>query len=159
MPFLLSLDNIPLADATGLFLMLAGLIIGLGAVIVIDIHGFLARHAPYWTEATIRSHKITKPLIWVGIVLSLIGGMLFYRDESLSNIPLLQFLIAMVLIVNGLFLSFWVSPRLIEREREGHADELLPASWQHAIMLSFIISFLGWWSNVLLLVLYLLGAR
>ena len=29
-----------------------GLIIGLGAVTVIDVHGFKGRKSPYWTEAT-----------------------------------------------------------------------------------------------------------
>ena len=56
-------------DIIGLFIILAGFIIGLGAVTVIDIHGFLGRRSNYWTEATTRTHKVTKPLIWIGITL------------------------------------------------------------------------------------------
>ena len=48
-------------DFIGLFIFIAGFIIGLGAVTVIDIHGFLGRKSAYWTEATIRTHKVTKP--------------------------------------------------------------------------------------------------
>lgn len=159
MTFFLTTQAIHPSDAVGLFLFIAGLIIGLGAVTVIDVLGFLGRHAPYWTETTIRTHRVTKPLIWVGIILAFVGGFLFYRQESFSNIPLIHLMLGTLLIANGLFLSFWVSPRLIERERDGHADELLPASWQRAIAVSFIVSFIGWWGNVYLLVIYLLGGR
>lgn len=159
MDTLLATNSLVSLDVLGLFLLLAGLIIGLGAVTVIDVHGFLGRHNPYWTEAAIRTHKVTKPLIWIGIILGIVGGFIFYRNESYSQLPIWQLCIALLLIANGLFLSFWVSPKLLERERDGHADELLPASWQRAMTASFIISFAGWWGNVLLLVLYLLGAR
>jgi hypothetical protein len=130
-------------DTIGLFLFLAGFVIGLGAVTVIDIHGFLGRHSSYWTLATTRTHKVTKPLIWIGTFLTIIGGIIFYRDVPFVGIPVAHAIIVGVLMLNGLFLSFRVSPFLLEREREGKAEELLPISWQKKIMMSFIISFLG----------------
>lgn len=141
-------------DFVGLFLYIAGFIIGLGAVTVIDIHGFLGRKSGYWTEATIRTHKVTKPLIWVGITLVIIGSSLFYRNVPLVGIPLYQYLIALVLIVNGLFLSFYVSPFLLAREREGKQTELLPDSLQKKIMVSLIFSDIGWWGSLALLVYF-----
>jgi hypothetical protein len=140
----------------GLFIFLAGFVIGLGAVTVIDIHGFLGRKSAYWTEATIRTHKVTKPLIWTGIILALIGGFVFYRNEVLVGAPLWHLVIAVALILNGCFLSFVVSPFLLKQEREGRATELLPASLQRKITLSFIVSFLGWWSALLILAWYLI---
>jgi hypothetical protein len=145
-----------LVDILGLFLFLAGFVIGLGAVTVIDIHGFLGRKSAYWTEATIRTHKVTKPLIWTGIILVLVGGCIFYRNEVLVGAPLWHLVIAVVLILNGCFLSFVVSPFLLKQEREGRATELLPASLQRKITLSFIVSFLGWWSALLILAWYLI---
>lgn len=159
MTSLLSTQGVNATDATGLFLLIAGLVIGLGAVTVIDTLGFLGRHKPYWTDAAIRTHKVTKPLIWIGIIFAFLGGFIFYRGESLSNIPLIHLALGALLIANGLFLSFWISPLLIEREQDGHADELLPGSWQIATAVSFIFSLIGWWGNVLLLVIYLLGGR
>jgi len=53
-------------DILGVFVSLAGFILGLGAVTVIDLHGFFAQKSSYWTVATTRTHKITKPLIWIG---------------------------------------------------------------------------------------------
>lgn len=142
-------------DFIGLFILLAGFIIGLGAVTVIDILGFLGRKSSYWTEATIRTHKVTKPLIWLGILLVVVGGSIFYRDESLSGVPLYHMLIACVLVLNGIFLSFYVSPFLLQREREGKQAELLPNRLQNKIMFSLVISDIGWWLGLFLLVCYL----
>lgn len=153
MPFGLSIN---LTDFIGLFLLFAGFIIGLGAVTVIDIHGFLGRRSSYWTEATTRTHKVTKPMIWAGIMLAIIGGAIFYRNEALAGIPLVHTVIATALIANGYFLSFKVSPFLLQREKEGGSGELLPASWQRKIMAGLIVSDIGWWGGLALLVLYLL---
>lgn len=142
-------------DTLGLFLHLAGFVIGLGAVTVIDLHGFLGRNSQYWTEATIRTHKVTKPLIWLGIVLVMIGGALFFREYYGDMIPRVELLLYILLIVNGCFLSFWVSPRLLEREAVGKAQELLPAVWQRLITVSFLFSVIGWWGSLVLTVLFL----
>jgi hypothetical protein len=138
-----------------LFITLTGFIIGLGAVTVIDLHGFLGRHSPYWTEATIRTHKVTKPLIWIGMILASVGVFLLERHLGWIPLTLTQAGISLALIGNGCFLSFWVSPRLLAREREGRSKELLPTSWQGAITVSFFISFFGWWGEVALLAWYL----
>lgn len=149
--------SISLLDFIGLFMLLAGFVIGLGAVTVIDIHGFLGRKSKYWTEATTRTHKVTKPLIWIGIVLAVVGGSIFYRNEELTGIPLIHAIIAVALIANGYFLSFKVSPFLLQREKEGRSGELLPASWQRKIMVGLLVSDTGWWGGLALLVIYLLG--
>ncbi|MBI2446471.1 MAG: hypothetical protein HYV51_01465 [Parcubacteria group bacterium] len=150
------MSSINILDAFGLFVFLAGFVIGLGAVTVIDIHGFLGRKSSYWTEATTRTHKVTKPMIWAGITLAVIGGLIFYREQSFSGIPLIHAVIALILIVNGYFLSFNVSPFLMKREKEGRSGELLPASWQKKIIVGLIVSDIGWWGGLLLLVLYIL---
>lgn len=144
-------------DAIGLFTLLAGFVIGLGAVTVIDIHGFLGRTSSYWTEATTRTHKVTKPMIWVGIALAIVGGLLLYRNETFTGIPLIHSILAMILILNGFFLSFRVSPFLLKREKDGKQKELLPRVWQHNIIVSLIISDIGWWGGLFLLVLHVLS--
>lgn len=151
----MSYDVAPILDFIGLYLCIAGFIIGLGAVLVIDIHGFLGRKSAYWTEATIRTHKVTKPLIWCGIIFAIIGGTILYRNESFSGIPLYQACIACLLIINGIFLSFYVSPFLLKKEREGKQRDLLPASLQNKIMVSLIISDIGWWGGLALLIWYI----
>lgn len=145
-----------LLDFIGLFLLLAGFVIGLGAVTVIDVHGFLGRRSSYWSEATTRTHKITKPLIWIGIVCAIIGGGIFFRENSFTGIPVYLFFIACVLICNGLFLSFLVSPYLLQREKEGRSGDLLPPSWQKKIFASLLFSDIGWWGALILVVIYIL---
>lgn len=151
------MTSINLLDTIGLFLFLAGFVIGLGAVTVIDIHGFLGRKSSYWTEATTRTHKVTKPMIWTGIMLAIIGGLIFYRAQSFAGIPLIHAVIALALILNGYFLSFKVSPFLLKREKEGLPGELLPTSWQKKITASLIVSDIGWWGGLLLLAIYLVS--
>jgi hypothetical protein len=151
--------KVPWLDLTGLFLVLAGFVVGLGAVTVIDLHGFLGRKSPYWTEATTRTHKVTKPLIWAGMFTAIAGGMVLYRESGLSGAAAFQAVLAAILVLNGLFLTFRVSPFLLDREREGKQRELLPAVWQRKIILSFLVSIVGWWGSLLLLVWHVLMLR
>jgi hypothetical protein len=141
----------------GLFIFIAGFVIGLGAVTVIDIHGFLGRKSKYWTEATTRTHKVTKPLIWLGIFLAVIGGIIFFRNEQFVGVPMYLLLIAIVLILNGLFLSFRVSPYLLQKEKEGRASELLSESWQRKIIIGLVLSDFGWWSSLALVIWYIVS--
>lgn len=138
-------------DVLPIFITMMGFIVGLGAVTVIDIHGFLGRKSKYWTEATIRTHKITKPLIWIGMFLVLVGNILIYNYGGMSeqNFTTRIFLI-LVLVLNGCFLSFYISPRLLKQEKEGKSDHLLSKDMQKKITVSFVVSFLGWWILVLL---------
>jgi len=125
-----------------IFLISAGYVIGLGAVTVIDTLGFLGRKSSYWTQTTIRTHKVTKPLIWLGIFLLLIGSYFF---KNLN--PNLVYLY-LILVLNGLFLSLYVSPILLERERKGKGSEILPQSLQIKIVVSFLISLISWWGSL-----------
>ncbi len=135
------------------FLLLAGFSLGLGSVTVIDLIGFLGRTSTYWTETATRAHKVTKPLIWVGMFLVSVGGGMWYYPLGFVTTARIQLVLAVCMLLNGFFLSFRVSPFLCDRERQGTAQELLPARWQKKIFVSFLISFCGWWGNVLLFAL------
>lgn len=137
-------------DFFPIFFTIAGYVIGLGAVTVIDMHGFFGRKSSYWTQATIRTHKITKPLIWIGMMSATIGSILFYRSDPFTAMRFVQMIGACILFCNGLFLTFWVSRRLLQREKEGRDTELLPASWQKAITVSFLVSVVCWWGELAL---------
>lgn len=129
-----------------LFITIAGFVIGLGAVTVIDLHGFLARKSSYWTEATIRTHKITKPLIWIGILLVALGTFLAGTNDIITSGEFaFRLAIVFLMILNGVFLSFVVSPELIRREKEGKGTEVLPHTMQNKITLSFLFSVALWW--------------
>jgi hypothetical protein len=142
-------------ETIGLFILISGFVIGLGSVTVIDCLGFLGRKSNYWTEATARAHKVTKPLIWVGLTLVIIGGFIFYRDIGLVWNTIYHLITLPIMLGVGYFLSFKVSPFLLQRESEGKSSEILPNKWQIGITIAFIFSFITWWSNLLVLILYL----
>lgn len=144
-----------LLEVLPLFLLLSGFVVGLGAVTVIDLHGFLGRKSSYWSEATIRTHKITKPLIWLGTLLAIFGGLLYFKDAPLTALPIALLCIGVVLVMNGLFLTLSVSPHLLKLEAEGRAQELLTPNWQRKITVSLVVSDLGWWSALFLLAYHL----
>lgn len=135
-----------------IFVWLAGLVIGMGAVTVIEALGFLGQRSGYWTEATIRTHKVTKPLIWLGLGLATVGGVWTYRQIGISMYTSLHLGLLVLMLLNGSFLTFWISPRLLERERRGQSQALLPKSWKTAITFSFLISVATWWSALLIFV-------
>jgi membrane protein YdbS with pleckstrin-like domain len=136
-----------------LFVTIAGLIIGIGAVTVIDIIGFLGRKSGYWSEAAIRVHKVTKPMIWIGMALVFLGAVLM-KNQYLISAPEynLWLQIMVVLIINGFFLSFFISHDLQHHESKGLASHILPKKMQNKILVSFGVSFVGWWSLVFLFI-------
>lgn len=150
---------IPWHDIIGFFTLMTGFIIGLGAVTVIDFHGLLGRKSAYWTEATTRTHKVTKPMIWIGIALATIGGSMLYRATGFSGTAPLHLALLLVLILNGAFLSFSVSPYMLAREKGGKQSELLPASWQRKIAVSLVFSAIGWWGSLFLFAWHLFMLR
>lgn len=103
----------------GLFILMSGFVIGLGSVTVIDCLGFLGRKSSYWTEATIRTHKVTKILIWLGLFLGIIGGLVFYKDIGFVWQNIYHLITLPIMLFIGYFLSFKVSPFLIKREKDG----------------------------------------
>lgn len=134
-------------------LWMGGFVIGLGAVTVIETLGWLGQRSGYWTEATIRAHKVTKPLIWLGLLIATLGGAWYYALIGPTPFKVVHGLLVIVMIINGSFLSFWISPRLLARERQGQATEILPKSWKTAITLSFLTSIITWWSALALAVM------
>ncbi len=128
------------------FVHLAGIIIALGAVTVIDTMGFISRNSKEWTQVTIKAHHVTKPLIWVGTFLMLFAWFFIYSGTYLDVV---KSVIIVILILNGVFISFYISPRL---DKLYGKKTLIPLKLQLMIESSFLASFIGWWSLVYLTV-------
>jgi len=131
---------------------MAGFVIGLGAVTVIETIGFLGQRSGYWTEATIRTHKVTKPLIWLGLIVATLGGTWYYSMIGPTPVLTAHVTLLPIMIINGSWLTFWISPRLLERERQGKSKEILPKSWKTGVTFSFCTSIITWWSALALAV-------
>lgn len=132
------------------FLHLAGIIIMVGSVTVIDVFGFVGRRSKKWTKNTIEAHYITKPLIWIGATIVSITWIALLFLIDIDFYAKLKSFIIPLLLLNGAFLSFYISPRLSRQRGE---EKLLPSSMQISIAISFIISITLNWSFVFLTVL------
>ena len=130
-----------------LFFHLAGLIIGLGAVTVIDVLGFTSRKSKDLTQVTISAHHVTKPLIWLGTILLIISWIFLYQDNLVSNF---KSDLLLIMILNGIFLSFYISPGL---DNLIGKNVLLSFSLQVKITISMLISFFSWWTFVVLTII------
>lgn len=130
-----------------LFFHIAGIIIGLGAVTVIDFMGLISRKDKKWTQTTIKAHHVTKPLIWIGTILVILSWIFILIKEGFTNINITKSIILILLIFNGSFLSFYISPRL---DKLSGKNTLLPKDLQNKIAVSMIISFIGWWGFFIL---------
>lgn len=137
----------PLTQFLPQFIHLAGIIIALGAVTVIDTMGFFSRNSKEKTQHTISAHHTTKPLIWLGTILVVLGWIFLYDGSGLA---IIKSLLMIVLLLNGSFLSFYISPRLDKLQGK---KVLLPKKLQLKITASMLISFFSWWGLVLITVL------
>jgi len=127
-----------------MFFHLAGYVIGLGASVVIECLGFVSRKDFEWTQVTIGAHYVTKPLIWVGSFLVLGSWVFLVWGEWFIGVNLVKSLLLMGMVLNGCFLSFWVSPRLglIRGKRR-----LVDGGLQKGIIVSFLVSVVTWWGS------------
>lgn len=132
-----------------LFSHFVGIIIGLGAVTVIDVMGFFSRRNVKKTQDTIYAHHTTKPLIWIGTIIVLVTWILilFSKNFNIGFVESLKTILLGIMILNGSFLSFVISPELDKRIG---VKKLLPQKLQIKVAISLVISFLSWWSFVLL---------
>lgn len=134
--------------------IVVGFVIGLGAVNVIDIIGFLGQKSNYWSKTAIAAHKVTKPLIWIGILLVVVGEVILYSTYGWYRPLLMQIIFSMSLIANGAYLSWFISPQLLEMEKKKtRKNFILPTNTQDEIFRSFMISVLGWWFKLFIFVL------
>lgn len=132
------------------FFHLAGIIIGLGSVTVIDAMGFLSRKSKYWTQVTVMAHHVTKPLIWAGTFLVTITWILMIFNFDNLMYSTIRSIMIVVMILNGIFLSFYVSP---EVDKFKNKNKLFPKSLQYKTIASMIISFTSWWGFVILTII------
>lgn len=136
-----------------IFITIVGFILGLGAVMVLDIEGYLGRTSTYWAEATIRSHKIIKYFIWIGIAFVSVGGVMM-KNLYIMSFPEFSLWtnITLILLANGVFLSFFIGPELVKIEKAGLAEKLLPKHLEYKVLANFLLSFIGWWSLLFLFI-------
>jgi len=132
---------------------LIGMVVGMGAAIVIETFGLISRKSGFWTSVTINTHYVTKPLIWIGTLIFGFTWFLIMGTNSFSFPYAYKTILLTVLFFNGSYLSFVISPRLI-RHKKMNGEKVLPNSLQIMIIPSALISSLGWLTMVFLTIIF-----
>ncbi|MEK7582905.1 MAG: hypothetical protein AAB483_00655 [Patescibacteria group bacterium] len=129
-----------------LFVHLVSLIVGFGAVIVIDTFGLL------WTMRRTRLKlvnqvaNVTQRLIWIGwggLVASGIGLIIF--KGFIDNLTMIKLFFVAMVGINGVLLH------KIKKQMEAHEiDEVLPGNLRARIAFSSVVSQIGWWGAIII---------
>jgi hypothetical protein len=130
-----------------LFVHLASVIVGLGAVLMVEWYGLL--WATEWrTVRDLRQIDITlKPPIWAGIIGLLASGALLEPNLE-APLTLVKLGAVLVLSLNGVALTRWTTTlaRFPRKVRFG----TLPRKARFRFVSSAIISQIAWWTAVLI---------
>lgn len=128
------------------FIHLISLIVGFGAVIVIDTFGLLWVLKKTKLQTVNQTANITQRLIWLGwfgLVAS--GTTLVLMRGSISNITMVKVFFVAMLGLNGIFLH------LIKKNFDKLADmENIPSIYKFRIALTSVISQTGWWGAIII---------
>ncbi len=128
------------------FIHLISLIIGFGAVLVIDTSGLLWILKKRSLSFVQSVAEVTQPLIWIGwsgLVLS--GSALLIMKGSVSGLTAIKLFFVALLGLNGLYLhitkqSFPTSPDTIS----------IPSILKFRITIASTLSQIGWWGAIII---------
>lgn len=130
-----------------LFLHLASLVVGLGAVLMIEWHGLL--WATGWSTAReVRQADRTLILpVWAGLAGLLATGALLQPDLG-QPLTLVKLVAVLVLSLNGVALTRWTSE--LARMPAKARFRSLPRAARTGYVASGVVSQLAWWTAVLI---------
>jgi hypothetical protein len=129
-----------------LFSHLVFLIIGFGAVVVIDTCGLLWLLNKIKLSFVGKVAKITQPLIWIGWVgLVLSGAPLLYIKDSINGITILKIFFVVLVGINGIYLHF--IKKTLDKINN---NEKIPKILEFRIGFATLISQIGWWGSIII---------
>ncbi|HYC79963.1 MAG TPA: hypothetical protein VEC17_02965 [Candidatus Binatia bacterium] len=132
-----------------LFAHLVGLVIGFGAVLVIDAFGFFWLIKAFKVDLHLvrRVADITQRLIWVGFFLLVLTGIpMLAMKGVVSNLTIIKLFLVFMVGMNGVFLHY------IKKGLDALGSEIInvPSRYYFRIGLASTISQLGWWGATLI---------
>lgn len=127
-----------------LFVHIISLIIGFGAVIVIDSFGLLMLFKKVPLSMPKKVADITQPLIWIGWTGLVISGInLIVLKGYIDNLTTVKLFFVLLLGLNGVFLHF------IKKALDKYSQlSQMPDIWKFRIAMASLISQTGWWGAI-----------
>lgn len=129
-----------------LFIHLCSLLIGFGAVLVIDTFGVLMLFGKQSLAQVKKAAAVTQKLIWVGWLGMVISGAFLISFKGyIDNLTKIKIFFVLLIGFNGLFLDFikWGLERY-------QTKKAIPRLWLFRIFLASAISQIGWWGAILI---------
>jgi hypothetical protein len=124
-----------------LFVHLVSLVVGFGAVVVIDTFGLLWLLRKTTLETVVRVAHTTQMLIWVGWIGLVCSGLFLITTKGfVDNLTAIKLFFVVMLGLNGVALHF------LKRGFEKYEkQDWVPAIYKFRIGLTSAVSQLGWW--------------
>jgi len=129
-----------------LFIHLVSLVMGFGAVMVIDTFGLLWLLKKVKLSFVQQVANTTQPLIWIGWSLLVITGIpLIVMKGGVSGLSMIKIFAVLLLGVNGVYLH------IIKKSMDNINDNsVMPSLAKFRITLASFISQAGWWTAIVI---------
>lgn len=129
-----------------LFIHLVSLVIGFGAVIVIDTFGLLWLLKKAKLSFVQQVANTTQPLIWIGWSLLVLTGIpLLIMKGGVSGLSMIKIFAVLMLGVNGIYLH------IIKKSMDSiNENSVMPALAKFRITLASFVSQVGWWTAIVI---------
>lgn len=131
---------------TFLFAHLVSLIVGFGAVIVIDAVGLLWVRGKLPARRLINVAEVTQKVIWLGwggLVIS--GAAMLTLKGYIDSLTAIKLFLVVMIGINGLALHF------IKKSLHGIVRyETVPPAHKYHIVLTSVVSQIGWWGALII---------
>ena len=124
-----------------LFIHLISLVVGFGAVIVIDTFGLLWLLKVVDLKRVTSVAQITQVLIWIGWFGLVLSGVVLIQSKGyVDNLTKIKLFFVAMLGLNGIYLH--LTKKSIEKVLD---QKVIPALYKFRIALASTVSQLGWW--------------
>jgi len=129
-----------------LFIHLVSLVMGFGAVMVIDTFGLLWLLKKVKLSFVQQVANTTQPLIWIGWALLVLTGIpLIVMKGGVSGLSIIKIFAVLLLGVNGVYLH------IIKKSMDKINDNsVMPSLAKFRITLASFISQAGWWTAIVI---------
>lgn len=103
-------------NTLGFILFLLGLMLLFGITAVQETFSFLANKSKAAGYVLVKLQPYSKVMIWISVWFTAMGGYIFFDRLGWNGIPFVLGLIFVINIINNLFITFKLSPKLAELE-------------------------------------------
>ncbi|WP_156969828.1 hypothetical protein [Knoellia subterranea] len=136
---------------------LLGMVVGFGAVLLVDWHGLVWLSGLRTFRDSLRVGEAAHPLVWMGLLLILVSGAFLGPDLGQPTTWIKQ--VAVLALVNNGVAVRRLGARLSLLKPRIHSLAELPERHRVAMIVSLTVSQIGWWTAAIVGYLETLSRR